>query len=62
MKKITTTYHVGDTAIKATSEIDEGQRMDTEIEVGNTFLCVVAGNEFLRFMKELEELVEKYRI
>lgn len=62
MTKVTTTHQIGDAAIKAKSDIDEGQRLDTEIEIGDTYLCSVAGADVMRFLGELEQLVEKYRI
>jgi hypothetical protein len=57
---------LGNTDISFTSEIFEGELMDTEVKIDNQQdgynLCVIAGNTIFDFYNELQNVINKYRI
>lgn len=53
---------VGDLEVKATSDVFDGEILDTKIEIQGGTLCWVSGSVREEFLKKLNELIAEYRI
>ena len=54
---------VGDTFFEIESHVQDGETLDTVISCkSNKAICVVAGSDVNNFFKEINELIEKYKI
>ena len=56
------TAYLGDATVNVESYYDMGERFDTYISIGGNGICCVAGCEYDQFMRELNDIVNKYRI
>ena len=61
-KTNTTTEFIGELLFHFISEIVDGMEWDTQVYVEKGTLCWISGAEKQSFIKELKELIEKYRI
>ena len=55
-------FGFGHLEIKMTVDIIDGKEYDTKVEIGNEVLIWVSGEEKDQFKKELQEIIERYRI
>lgn len=59
----TTTKHIGDITLEFRSDMENNKEMDTKVSVKNgDLLCWISGESKKDFIKELTELIDKYRI
>lgn len=54
--------HIGKLQAVLTSDVYDGELLDTKVWVEEGVLCWVAGSDREEFIKELNEIIEKYRI
>ena len=54
--------HMGDQRLTLTSAVYYGEVLDTKVEMGDQYICSIAGAERQQFLDELSDLVDKYRI
>ena len=62
MDKINSTTQVGHLTVSMESDVDNGEVLDTKVEVEGSLLCYVAGNQRDKFIQKLQGLVDEYRI
>jgi len=55
-------FYLKDIIITAESEVYDGEILDTEIYLNDTFLFCIAGSEIKDFVNDIENLMNKYRI
>lgn len=53
---------VGDLEVNATSDVFDGEILDTKIEIQGGTLCWVAGSVWEEFLKKLNDIIAEYRI
>jgi len=53
---------VGDLEVNATSDVFDGEILDTKIEIQGGTLCWVAGSAREEFLKKLNDIIAEYRI
>ena len=59
----TTKYgYFGDTRLTLTSAIYDGIVLDTKVELGDAYICTVAGSQRDEFLSALADVIEEYRI
>lgn len=61
-KYIKYSYNIGDASLNIKGEDWGDGFKDTEVKIGDTLLCWIVWNDKDAFIKELNEVVEKYRI
>jgi hypothetical protein len=63
MTTTTTQLTIGNVVLlTAISEWDGDKRMDTDIRFGDQSLCWVSGEDYEKFIAELQTLINTYRI
>lgn len=60
--KITSTTQIGYTKVTFKSDKHHHELLDTEVYVGDIFLCSIAGDSISFFIEDLKALIQKYRI
>lgn len=53
---------IGNTTAWLISDYDQGEYYDTKVEIEAGTLCVISGAQRLEFLKEINEVINKYRI
>lgn len=53
---------VGYSTIEYTSEIIDGEKLDTKVTVNDQHLCCIAGNTISEFHEKLVNLINEYKI
>lgn len=48
--------------VEYTSDVFDGQKLDTQVRLNGQYLCVIAGSDIDKFHRELTALIDKYRI
>jgi hypothetical protein len=61
-KTSTCTKYIGLLNVEVISEIYNGKTMDTNIKVEDKTLCCVSGCDIEEFFKEINKVIDKYRI
>lgn len=63
MNTTTTTAFIGKAKLTLVSDLgDNNELLDTQVRIGDTHLCVIAGEQRGEFLDELAALVGKYEI
>ncbi len=60
--KITSTTQIGHALVTFKSDKHHHELLDTEVYVGDTFICSIAGCYISMFIEDLKILIQKYRI
>lgn len=60
--KITSTTQIGYAKVTFKSDKHHHELLDTEVYIGDTFICSIAGSSISFFIEDLKELIQKYRI
>jgi len=60
--KITSTTQIGYAKVTFKSDKHHHELLDTEVYVGDTFICSIAGCYISMFIEDLKILIQKYRI
>ena len=55
-------YSLGNIEITFTSDVSDGEILDTEVKTHDGILCTIAGPDRFNFLNELEAIIQKYRI
>lgn len=53
---------VGHSIIKFVSDTDGDVVLDTEVQINDKVICIIAGEDIEKFLKTLQAIVEVYRI
>jgi hypothetical protein len=53
---------LGNLVIKLTSDVEDGEIMDTKVEIGDHYLCTIAGINIDTFVASLNSIIIKFRI
>jgi len=60
--KITSTTQIGYAKVTFKSDKHHHELLDTEVYVGDIFICSIAGSSISFFIEDLKILIQKYRI
>jgi hypothetical protein len=53
---------LGNLVIKLTSDVEDGEIMDTKVEIEGKTLCVIAGVDINNFLNALNSIILQFRI
>lgn len=58
----TLNVQIGGLNAKLTSDVYDGEVLDTKVELSGGFLCCIAGEDIDKFTEELSNLIQRYSI
>lgn len=62
MKTKKQTFYIDDFAVNTESDIYEGELLDTNVSINDTYICYISGVYIGDFVTELRNLINKYKI
>ena len=62
VETITSTVQIGYAKVTFKSDKHHHELLDTEVYVGDIFICSIAGSSISFFIEDLKALIQKYRI
>lgn len=62
MEKISINDTIGNIRVKLVSDVDNYEVLDTQVKIGDQALCWIAGKDRREFIKEINQVINKFKI